>query len=173
MSLRKVILSLSLMTLVLAFAGQALAQCPMMSGDGDGKSGMQGMQHGSMGGQGGMGLLMWTADTPEEQKFLDETKDLRKKLAQDLAELHAQMAAATPDAKRVRELTGSIFDGKTELMVKAKAAGIAFKRFGMHHWVESGDDQSGHGAHGATQGATDDKGADKPAPAQHQQHGAQ
>ena len=54
--------------------------------------------------------------------------ELRKKLAQDEAEYGAVMKSATPDAKRARELSGSIFDGKNALAAKAKAMGVT--RFG-------------------------------------------
>jgi hypothetical protein len=84
-------------------------------GYGPGNCGMRGM----MGG--GYSANVSDADY---QKFIDETSALRKTIAVDRAELDALMAGTAPDAKRVRELTGSIVDNQEKVAEIARAANI-------------------------------------------------
>lgn len=80
-------------------------------------------RHGAFGGGFG-NCPAWSADTPEQQKFLDETASLRKQMVQDRAELEAVMNSANPDPKRARELAASIYDTRAAIQAKAQALGI-------------------------------------------------
>ena len=84
-------------------------------GPGGGGCGMRGM----MGG--GYNANVSDADY---QKFLAETSAQRKSIAVDRAELDALMAGKEPDAKRVRELTGSIVDNQEKVAEIARKSNI-------------------------------------------------
>ena len=92
-------------------------------------------------GPGWGGCPAWnntTAVSSENQeKFLNETTELRKQIAADQVELQTLMGAAEPDTARIRELTESIFDARTALQAKAQEYGVNTGGY-MH------DDDYGH-----------------------------
>jgi hypothetical protein len=90
-------------------AGQAMAR----GGDGKGPDG-------SGPGRGGCPYYNTTTASPEMQKFLDATQDLRKSYSADQAELEAVMAGQNPDAKKARELAQKITDTKLAIQAKAR-----------------------------------------------------
>lgn len=96
-----VVLVVALVGLTL-FAGQAMAR----GGDGTGPR--------------GAGCPAYGADSPEMQKFLDATQELRKSLVADQAELNAVMAGQNPDPKKARELAVKIADSRTSIQAKAR-----------------------------------------------------
>lgn len=57
-------------------------------------------------------------------KFLSETVALRKEMAIKRAEQEALMNSENPDAKRIAQLTGEIFDLREQLQTKAAASGL-------------------------------------------------
>ena len=72
-------------------------------------------------------------DTKSEEArdaFLSETVEQRKLIAVKRAEKKALMLGDNPDAKRVAELTGEIFDLREQLQSKAEEKGIEKIGFG-------------------------------------------
>ena len=69
---------------------------------------------------------------PEQQKFFEETQELRTSLRADRAELNAILAGSDPDPQRVRELTENIARAQIQLASKARANN-AFSRQGFGH----------------------------------------
>lgn len=59
-------------------------------------------------------------------KFLSETVAIRKEMAVKRAEQEALMNSENPDAKRVAQLTGEIFDLREQLQAKAAESGLDF-----------------------------------------------
>ena len=57
-------------------------------------------------------------------KFLAETVDLRKQMAEKHAVMRAQMNAGTPDTAKVSQLAGELFELREKLRVKAQATGL-------------------------------------------------
>ncbi|HBI14471.1 MAG TPA: hypothetical protein DDY20_02970 [Desulfobulbaceae bacterium] len=57
-------------------------------------------------------------------KFLSETVALRKEMAIKRAEQEALMNSENPDAKRIAQLTGEIFDLREQLHAKAAESGL-------------------------------------------------
>lgn len=57
-------------------------------------------------------------------KFLTETVALRKEMAIKRAEQEALMNSENPDAKRIAQLTGEIFDLREQLQAKAAESGL-------------------------------------------------
>ncbi|MHB8790886.1 MAG: hypothetical protein ACYDBT_13515 [Desulfobulbaceae bacterium] len=57
-------------------------------------------------------------------KFLSETVALRKEMAVKRAEQEALMNSENPDAKRIAQLTGEIFDLREQLQAKAAESGL-------------------------------------------------
>ena len=58
------------------------------------------------------------------KKFLSETVAFRREMAVKRAELDALMNNDNPDAKRIAQLTGEIFDLREQLWSKAEASGL-------------------------------------------------
>lgn len=56
------------------------------------------------------------------QQLLDDTRDIKIRIAADQAELNALMAGTNPDSKRVRELSESIATGQLTLEEKYSAS---------------------------------------------------
>lgn len=72
----------------------------------------------------GSGMISEAGVTAEERQiFLDETNEIRRKIAADRAELTALMAGQNPDSERVRELTQSIATHQIAMQEKARAYG--------------------------------------------------
>ena len=59
-----------------------------------------------------------------QEKFLNQTVELRKNIAVKRAEQKALMISDNPDAKRVSQLTGELFDLKEQLRAKAEEHGL-------------------------------------------------
>lgn len=57
-------------------------------------------------------------------KFLSETVALRREMTVKRAEQEALLHSETPDAKRIAQLTGEIFDLREQLLAKAKELGL-------------------------------------------------
>lgn len=57
-------------------------------------------------------------------KFLAETVDIRKQVAEKNAVMRAQMNAGTPDTAKVSQLAGELFELREKLRVKAQATGL-------------------------------------------------
>jgi len=97
-------------------------------------SAYMGMGQGEMGGKGGcsghaMRMHHATADMDEATKakfdtFFKETQDLRKSIVVKRAEKNALMKNEKPDAKKVGELAGELFDLRMSMHAKAEAAGL-------------------------------------------------
>jgi len=62
--------------------------------------------------------------------FLSETVSLRKEIAIKQAERRALMVGDNPDAKRVAQLTGELFDLREQLQNKAQEKGLRDAGFG-------------------------------------------
>ncbi|HER63562.1 MAG TPA: periplasmic heavy metal sensor [Desulfobacteraceae bacterium] len=62
--------------------------------------------------------------------FLGETVELRKQIEIKKAEKHALMRGDNPDAKRVAQLTGELFDLREQLHTKAQEQGLGDVGFG-------------------------------------------
>ena len=60
-----------------------------------------------------------------QQKFFEDTSELRKQIVVKSAELNAQMHRQDPDAKAVGRLTGELFELRNSMREKAEEAGIA------------------------------------------------
>lgn len=58
------------------------------------------------------------------EKFLDQTVDLRKKMAESRAQMWALMRSANPDPDQVSRLAGEIFDLREQLRAKARENGL-------------------------------------------------
>jgi zinc resistance-associated protein len=57
-------------------------------------------------------------------KFLAETVDMRKQVAEKHAVMRAQMNAGTPDTAKVSQLAGELFELREKLRVKAQETGL-------------------------------------------------
>ncbi|MCL7489022.1 MAG: periplasmic heavy metal sensor [Desulfobulbaceae bacterium] len=62
--------------------------------------------------------------------FLSETVELRKQIETKKAEKHALMRGDNPDAKRVAQLTGELFDLREQIHAKAQEKGLMDVGFG-------------------------------------------
>jgi zinc resistance-associated protein len=101
--MKKIVVLIAAVLALNVFAGQALAR----GGDGTGP-------------RGGGCPAYASNDSPEMQKFLDATQELRKSLVADQAELNAVMAAQNPDSKKARELAVKIADTRSSIQAKAR-----------------------------------------------------
>ena len=82
-------------------------------------------------GTGPQGQLQLDTKSEEARNaFLSETAEQRKMIAVKKAEKRALMLNDNPDAKRVAELTGEIFDLREQLQSKAQEKGIEKIGFG-------------------------------------------
>lgn len=108
----KKLLILVMTAALLCAAGAALAQ--NQYGGGYGMHG--GMMQGYQGNQ--------PQQSEEYQKYYNDTQQLRRKLAQDRAQLNAELMQDNPDPKKVRELNHSMADTRTELQLKAHEYGV-------------------------------------------------
>ncbi len=85
-----------------------------------------GPQCGECYGTGFQGQQQYDKTTIEERDtFLRETAELRKSIAVRKAEKRALMLNDNPDAKRIAQLTGEIFDLHEQLKAKAGEKGLA------------------------------------------------
>ena len=66
------------------------------------------------------------------EKFLTDTKDLRRQLSVQRAEKRAMLHSKNPDPAAVAKVTGELFDLQNTLGEKAKAAGLP-RRFHRGH----------------------------------------
>ena len=79
--------------------------------------------------QGGKGTYpcqyqMDPAMQKTRDKFLAETVDLRKQVAEKHAVMRAQMNAGTPDTAKVSQLAGELFELREKLRIKAQETGL-------------------------------------------------
>ncbi len=58
------------------------------------------------------------------EKFLGDTVAIRKQLVEKAATMEALSKAQTPDAIKISQLAGEVFDLREQLRVKAKEAGL-------------------------------------------------
>ena len=58
------------------------------------------------------------------EKFLGDTVAIRKQLVEKTATMKALSKAQTPDATKISQLAGEVFDLREQLRVKAKEAGL-------------------------------------------------
>jgi len=72
----------------------------------------------------GTATQLTEAEQKALEKFHADTKELRKQIVVKHAELQALQNQTNPDAKKIATLTGELYDLKTTLTDKAKAAGI-------------------------------------------------
>ncbi|MCF6289607.1 MAG: hypothetical protein L3J03_01175 [Desulfobacterales bacterium] len=77
-----------------------------------------------------------------QQKFFEDTVELRKQIVVKSAELNAQMHRQDPDAKAVGRLTGELFELRNTMRGKAEEAGL----------TRNGCDCSGPGSRGPGSG---------------------
>jgi hypothetical protein len=104
------------LALIAALVGAVgLAGYQMASAHMDGHGPGFGGGYGSCGNYGPDGPAYSDEDNANLTKFRDETVGLRKDLAVKRSELGAINRQDNPDAKRVAELTGEIFDLQTKL----------------------------------------------------------
>ncbi len=65
------------------------------------------------------------------EKFLGETVAIRKQLVEKNAMMSALANAQAPDATKISQLAGELFDLREQLRVKAKEAGLPMMGMGM------------------------------------------
>lgn len=65
------------------------------------------------------------------EKFMDDTVAIRKQMAEKNAAMQALMKAETPDATKVSQLAGELFDLREKLRVKAQESGLPMMGRGM------------------------------------------
>ena len=103
-------------------------------------------------GQKGMGQQQ-QALTPEAEKkyeqFLQDTVELRKELAEKMAEYQSLMASTNPDPSKGAMLTEEYYQLRDVLTQKARLAGIAPKRGGCNGCNGGGKVACGLSAPGA------------------------
>ena len=91
-----------------------------------GPGGMRG--HGGCGGPGMMGMMaqadMDDATKAKFEAFMTDSQSLRKEIQMKRAEKRALMNAENPDAKKVSQLAGELFDLRATMHAKAKEAGL-------------------------------------------------
>ena len=95
----------------------------------------------------GMGPGMQQMDPATQKahdKFLADTVELRKQVAEKQAVLRAQMNAATPDTTKVGQLSGELFTLREQLRVKAQEAGLPYP-MGMGCGMGMGPGKGRHG----------------------------
>ena len=63
-------------------------------------------------------------------KFLAETVDLRKQMAEKHAMMRAQMHSTSPDTAKVGQLAGELFELREKLRAKAQEAGMPMLMMG-------------------------------------------
>ena len=65
-----------------------------------------------------------------QEKFLQETVELRKQMMQKRAAMRAIMRADTPDANQASKIAGELFDLREKLRLKADEYGLAVPGIG-------------------------------------------
>jgi len=66
-------------------------------------------------------------------KFLTETVELRKQLAEKNAAMQAVLNAGTPDADKASKLAGELFEVREKLRAKAQESGLPMPMLMMGH----------------------------------------
>jgi len=108
-SKKKIVLAAILTSgLALAISQSALAQ-----------PGFQGQ-----GGKQSWSMQMDPVAQKAQEKFLNETVDTRKQLAEKNAVMRALMNAGTPDTVKASQLAGELFELREELRLKAQETGM-------------------------------------------------
>jgi len=75
------------------------------------------------------------------EKFMDDTVAIRKQMVEKSAAMHALMKADTPDATKVSQLAGELFDLKEKIRAKAQESGLPM--MGMEKGKGMGMDDAG------------------------------
>lgn len=78
-------------------------------------------------GSTGKGLCQYQIDPATQKvrdKFLAETVELRKQMAEKHAVMRALLNAGTPDTTKVSQLAGELFELREKLRVKAQESGL-------------------------------------------------
>jgi Spy/CpxP family protein refolding chaperone len=112
-NMKKTIAALALV-LSLATVGSASAR--------GGAGYCMGYQNGPMQGQGYQQLDKATQDKLDA--FFTDTQDLRKKIVMKQAEGQALMQSDNPNTEALSKVSGELFDLRTTMHAKAKAAGL-------------------------------------------------
>jgi zinc resistance-associated protein len=81
-------------------------------------------------GMGSMSQQVDPATQKTHEKFLADTVDLRKQMAEKHAMMRALMNAGTPDTVKAGQLAGELFDLREKLRVKAQEAGLPYPMMG-------------------------------------------
>lgn len=85
-------------------------------------------------GSYGSGEGIWGAgNSKAAEKYLEETAGLRKEVAVKEATLAAILRQQNPDEKKVAQLSGELFDLRTELGSKAEERNLPTTYAGLHH----------------------------------------
>ena len=90
--------------------------------------GMMAPGYGMM-GTGYGGQVPDEATLKAQEKFYQDTTELRKKMVTTRTELHALMSADNPDSQKAAKLSGELFELREQMHAKATEAGIT-KGFG-------------------------------------------
>ncbi len=130
-------------------------------------SAYMGMGPGDMRGRGGcngqaMGMHHATSQMDEATKakfdvFFKDTQELRKSIVVKRAEKRALMLNEEPDAKKVGEVTGELFDLRSSMHAKAEEAGLG-------DYIGMGRDcrqNAGPGSHHGRKGMVKGKGMNR------------
>ena len=130
-SKKKIVLAILLTSgLTLAISQSALSQ-PAQPEPSDTK-GTQMMSHGR--------YQMDPAMLKLHEKFLNETVVIRKEMVQKNAVMRALLDADIPDATKVSQVAGELFDLREKLRVKANEIGMPMMGMGMGMGMGDGDD---------------------------------
>lgn len=73
------------------------------------------------------------------EKFLNETVAIRKEMVQKNAVMRALLDAEIPDATKVSQVAGELFDLREKLRVKANEMGVPMMGMGMGMGMGDGD----------------------------------
>ncbi len=87
-------------------------------------------------GNKGMAPCQYQTDTVAQKardKFLAETVDLRKQLAEKKAVMRAVLNAGTPDTVKASQVAGELFDLREKLRIKAQETGLPLQMLMMGH----------------------------------------
>ena len=81
--------------------------------------------HMGYGPQRGPGYNAGPVNSEAHQDFMQQTQDLRQKMAADRVELNTLYSRQNPDQERIRELTARLDENRAELQNLAREKGLA------------------------------------------------
>lgn len=111
-----------------------------------------GMGPGYMMGQG-YGPQVNEQTTKAQEKFFNDTKDLRKQLYTKRVELNAVLTSEHPDESKVAKLSGELFDLREAINQKATESGLTGRGYGGYFCNGPWGGGHGHGMMGYGPGA--------------------